>query len=262
MGEYSNTKLYNGLFNNMKPDYPMLYGAITVSQPRTICELACGDGRLLPLFLSFQDINIIGLDIEPEMIESFKSRGGDRVKSMVSDLCMPLPDISDAELLILSGSTLRLIHPQERLKVLNNIYKAMNDNAALYIDHCEVTYGFYETSPWRTYYDTLRFWWTAEYWEILKKFSWKKEVTETMDIYSYRYNPTGESAVINTYIYSFNDLLSDLEKAGFKVSRAFSEYQHPYNVNNHKRFIGFATGQANSQNSSDLLSERLKNFMK
>ncbi|MFZ4857815.1 MAG: methyltransferase domain-containing protein [Desulfuromonadaceae bacterium] len=241
MSSYDNTDLYDDIFNYMRPDFNFVWATLEILSPRTIAEHGAGTGRLLPLYLATDAKKITGLDLEQNMVDAFRKKGDTRVEAYCADLRIATDKLVDADLLVITSSLMKHIHPDEISSVWKALYDSIADDTIIFIDHSEFVYGKPVSTDWVSYYDTLKYWWAEEHRCYLKDYFWKKEVTKTTDSLFYRKASSEDMAVVNSYIYSTDKLEEQLTACGFKHQMISDSFAKTMQIEGNKRFIGLAT---------------------
>jgi len=236
---YDKVDIYHELFENLRPDYPMIWATLEIVKPKVIAEYGAGSGRLLPLFKQTDAEKIIGLDLEKNMVKSFMKNGDDkqRIVSFEQNICDINNYIKDSDIVIMTSSVMKHIDPSLREKAWDSIYQSMGNETIVLIDHCEYIYDISKSTQWQSYFDTLKFWWAEEHREMLKGFEWKKNVSEIEDILYYKNTGSQEEIKIKTFLYKIDDLKHDIELSNLKYSQLTDKFMYPYSQHNTKRFI-------------------------
>lgn len=238
MNAYKNTKLYSTIFGQMRPDFAVVWSLLEVTQPQFLAEFGCGNGRLLPLLLGSTAKTILGLDVEDAMLIEFAAQGGDRVSTLKADLRETVPDLAEANVVILTSSVMKHLLPSDRRVALAALRDSLSSTGILYFDHCSHLYGSTASSPWQNYFDTLKYWWPEEYRTALKHVSWRKEVDGATDLLFYRNDTNGEVEQVNTYVYTVEELKRDIQEVGLTYCEIANRFPAPTNLFGMKRFLG------------------------
>jgi cyclopropane fatty-acyl-phospholipid synthase-like methyltransferase len=96
-------------------------------------DLACGKGRH-SLFLNKNNLNVTGLDLSENSIESAKSMENDTLKFDVHDMREVYQDEKFDAIFNLFTSFGYFDSNEDNLKVLNSVHKMLKENAVLVID--------------------------------------------------------------------------------------------------------------------------------
>jgi len=247
---YDKVDIYNELFTNLRPDYPIIWATLEVLNPNRIAEYGAGSGRIIPLYKQTHARKIIGLDLEKNMVESFIQNGNDeeRIVAYCQNICDITAHIKDVDIVIMTSSVMKHIEPNLREKAWESIYQSLGDNTIVLIDHCEYIYDQDKSTDWQSYFDTLKFWWAEEYMGSLKNFVWKKEINDTDDILYYKNIKTKEEIRIKTYIYEIDDIINDIEKVNLQYIQITNSFTYPYSKHQTKRFISLLTNNKFDKN--------------
>jgi len=236
---YTKVKNYNELFIKLRPDFPMIWATLEVIQPNKIVEYGAGSGRILPLYIQTNAYEIVGLDIEISMVNSFIEYGNDtnRITAYCQDVCEYAPILKDADIVIMTSSVMKHIEPKLRERAWNAISNSLGENTIIFIDHCTYIYDQNESTKWQNYYDTLKFWWAEEDRSKLKNYIWKKNVNRKEDILYIKDLKTEEEMCFRTFVYDIDEMIEDIKKENLQyiqISDTFTlAYSKPYT----KRFI-------------------------
>lgn len=234
---YQNTRLYSKVFQHMRPDFGILWAVCEALQPEVLAEFGCGNGRLLPIWLNSSCRSIWGLDCEEAMVREFAAAGGERVRVKVADLRENVPEMAEANVVILTSSVLKHLKPSDRHQALSALRDNLTSNTILYIDHCAHLYGVARSTHWRTYFDSLKHWWPEERRAALKSVSWRKDVEDSIDNLLYRDDTTGEAAQISTFAYSLDELRSDIAACGLQQHHVADRFPEPTHLEGMQRYI-------------------------
>lgn len=240
MRDYKNTTLYTKVFQHMRPDFGLLWSVLEVIQPRVLAEFGCGNGRLLPLWLASSAEKILGLDIEAQMLAEFASVPDARIETTLADLREVTPVLETADIIILTSSVLKHLEETDRRKALRALGQSLGSGSYLYLDHCSHLYGLPCSTPWRTYYETLRCWWPEERRQGLKRLYWRKEVQDKHDTLYYR-DERGRTAGIETRVYEIAQLKEDIESVGLQHATIATRFPAPTHLTGMERFIGLVS---------------------
>jgi len=236
---YDKVDIYNELFTNLRPDYPIIWATLEVLNPNRIAEYGAGSGRILPLYKQTNAKKIIGLDLEKNMVDNFIQNGDDkeRIVSYCQNICDVTTYIRDSDIVIMTSSVMKHIEPNLRETAWDSIYQSLGDNTIILIDHCEYIYDQDKSTDWQSYFNTLKFWWAEEHRDNLKSFVWKKEINDMDDILYYKNIDTKEEIRIQTYIYKIDKIIDDIKKANLQYIQITNRFTYPYSKHQTKRFI-------------------------
>ena len=236
---YEKVDIYNDLFINLRPDYPIIWAVLEALNPNKIAEYGSGSGRILPLYKQTNAKQIIGLDLEKNMLDSFVKKGNDedRIFSYEQNICDITTYIKDVDIVIMSSSVMKHIEPKLREQAWDSIARSLGENTIILIDHCEYIYGQDQSTNWQSYFDTLKFWWAQEHRSNLKNFVWKKDVCGVDDILYYKNIKTKEEIKIQTYVYKIDEIRDNIKKSNLQYIQIMDSFTYPYSKHKTKRFI-------------------------
>lgn len=257
MGQYENVTLYTNIFDKMRPDFAIFWAATEVLQPRTIVEIGCGSGRLLPIWEQSGADSIVGIDLEPSMVKAFQERGDERVRGIVGDASVADTLTEPCDFIAVAASFMKHM-PEESRGTTWRALKQLLPSGHLLFDHSPFLYGIDHNTEWRSYYTTFRHWWPEEHRTRLKMLEWRKVISETHDTIQYRNMANGALGECRTFHYSVQELVRDLRDAGLDVERVADRQPKPYHHERMTRFVGLAGPSAlgeRTQKIRDLVFE-------